>query len=99
MEKFDFENYRGFEWVMHCATAQEAREFCKAMTAVGRTWLDGESYENNTLWHIYKEDTCYQFNKGMYADLPSFLEEEDPKYQVLQWKNFDGWIGKKGIKV
>ena len=82
--KFDINNYKD-KYVMHCKTEEEAREFCDYLHSVGEKWTTGDSYKNHNNWKIYKEDTCYSFNKGSFADIEYFTRFE---YTILEWSDF-----------
>ena len=92
MQKFDFEDYKDRNCVMHCATFEEALEFCAIMTADGRSWMNGDSYEQGIAWDVHKENTCYVFNQGLYGELDYFRMEADVDFQMLHWSDFCGWV-------
>lgn len=56
---------------IHCKTEDEAVECCELANHLGWTWCQGDSYvDTDNLWScLYKEDTCYNFEKGTYESL------------------------------
>jgi hypothetical protein len=82
--KFDINKYRG-AFVMHCKTEEEARDFCNYLHSIGKEWWGGESYLFDTQWHKYKEDTAYNFNTGVFADIPYYRHYN---YTILEWEDF-----------
>ena len=93
--EFDFNNYKG-KYVMHCKTEKEAEEFCKVMHEDGKTWSNRVQYIQDILWKVYLEDTCYDFNKGMYCS-ESFFQEAN--YMILEWEDFRFTTAKEVLKV
>ena len=82
--KFDFKNYKG-SYVMHCKTLKEAEEFCELMHESGRVWCSNNSYVHNEQWEIHKEETCYNFNEGSFADVQCY---EGMNYKIIEWSDF-----------
>lgn len=92
MEIFDFNNYmrsnisRGYhDYVMHCASEEEANEFCAIMKQNKRTWSSGMSYSVTNKWDEYKEETCYNFNNGQFATRQWY---KDNNFIILEWSKF-----------
>lgn len=81
---FDAEKYKG-KYVMHCKTESEAKSFCRYLDSVGRKWCYGKSYLTETNWKIYKDQSCYKFNTGQYADISYYLRHG---YLTLEWSNY-----------
>lgn len=82
-KKFRLEDYKG-NYVMHCSTNKMAETFLKFLHKQGwRTW---GSYLEETYFECYKENTCYLFNEGMFADLEC---AEENNYTVLEFNDFD----------
>lgn len=82
--KFNIEDYKG-NFVMHCKTEEEAKDFCRYLDSLGRKWSDGTKYTELTFWCVYKDNTCYDFNNGKYYLLSSY---ESKGYIVLEWSDF-----------
>ena len=82
--KFDFDKYKG-NYAMHCKTEKEAEEFCKVMHEAGRKWCSGELYIGSAKWSVYKCDTAYSFNLGLYGPVGYF---ENDGYTILEWSGF-----------
>jgi hypothetical protein len=80
--KFDIEKYTG-NYVMHCKTEEEARDFCKYLDGIGRRWSSGISYIDNSHWHDYGPDTIYWFNLGRYDYV-----RNDTDATILEWSDF-----------
>lgn len=82
--KFDIEKYTG-NYVMHCKTEEEARDFCKYLDSIGRTWLSGAKYVDNSHWSDYGPNTTYWFNSGLY----DCIEYATDTYAtILEWSDF-----------
>lgn len=47
--------------------------------------ITGLSYEDNTKWDVYKQDTCYYFNEGCLGDSYSVNKY---RYKFLEWSDF-----------
>ena len=89
--KFNIEDYKG-DFVMHCKTEEEAKDFCRYLDSVGRKWCDGTKYwcdgtkyTEMTYWNFDKDKTCYDFNLGVYDSIEYFYNK---KYQILEWSDF-----------
>ena len=88
--KFDLKKHEG-KFAMHCKSREEAWEFCLLLDDADRTWWDDTSYRN-TKWHIYEEDTCYDFNGGGCSER-SYYESEG--YTILEWSDFTASVFRK----
>ena len=84
--KFDISNFdiKG-KYVMCCKTFEEAKEFCELLNALGLRWTNGERYTDNYEWHVYEEDTCYDFYNGFYCDKGYW---ETMGFTILEWSDF-----------
>ena len=82
--KFNINDYKG-KYVMHCKTEEEAKDFCNYLDNIGLKWNNGGSYACCNNYFIYKEQTCYDFNRGKFSAI-SYYEEK--KYKILEWSNF-----------
>lgn len=80
---FDITKYCG-KYAMHCKTEKEAKEFCKFLHECGRKWYSGESYAETTNFDVYKSNTIYFFNEGLYGKI-GYKEDE---YTTLEFDNF-----------
>lgn len=82
--KFNINDYEG-NYVMHCKTEEEAKDFCAYLDSVGRKWCNGESYLDVNEWGWYRENTIYDFNEGSYCsvDLAKIYNEI-----ILEWSDF-----------
>lgn len=69
---FNFDEWKGKNVVMHCKTQEEAEAFCKEMDEAGLTWFMGNRYSEFSNFEEYKENTCYNFNKGLYGDVECY---------------------------
>ena len=81
--KFNIEKYTG-NYVMHCKTEEEARDFCKYLDSIGRTWLNGAKYVDNSHWFDYGPNTTYWFNSGLY----DCIEYATDYATILEWSDF-----------
>lgn len=84
-KKFRLEDYSG-NYVMHCSTDKMAETFLKFLHKHGKSWRTWGSYLKETYFERYKENTCYLFNEGMFADLEC---AEENNYTVLEFNDFD----------
>lgn len=82
--KFNIEDYKG-NYVMHCKTEEEAKDFCRYLDNIGRKWHGGDSYVEFTEWNEYEEKTCYDFNDGYYASISYYIIDN---YKILEWGDF-----------
>jgi len=80
MKEFKLENYTG-KVVMHCDTEKKADVFLKFLDAKGKTWVNAYSYDNGTNFTVFKKNTYYYFNEGVYSGLRQF---ETTGYIALQ---------------
>lgn len=86
-EKFDINNYPG-NYAMHVRTEEEAECFCKYLDSQGRQWRGGTSYLHHTSYRVYGNQTCYDFNAGMYGDVQWF-EDDGADWTILEFSDFD----------
>jgi hypothetical protein len=71
---------------VHCATEEQATDFCKQMHEHGLKWNTGEqSYLKKTYWKAYRKETCYT-GYGTYADLEHY---KNNNYTILEWSNYE----------
>ena len=82
--KFNIDDYKG-EYVMHCKTEEEAKNFLFYLDSIGKKWCDGNSYLRGTKWYDYGPYTVYYFNKGTYGGIHY---AEDNGYKILEWSDF-----------
>ena len=82
---FNFKEWEKKNVVMHCKTETEAKAFCKEMHNAGLTWITGGSYIGDEEWGFYEEETCYEFNKGKYAEIGYFIKYG---YVVLEYEDY-----------
>ena len=54
--------------VVHCETEEEAERILGMAHTLGYKWWDGENYQNDTKWNIYKSKMCYYLLDGSYSD-------------------------------
>ena len=82
-EEFD-EKYVGSNLVVNCKTFELSQEFRELADKFGYKWYTGTSYIDESEWLDYKDRTCYELYKGMYASVDSY---KDDGYAVVE---FDG---------
>ena len=82
--KFNIEDYKG-NYVMHCKTEEEAKDFCGYLDSINMKWISGLSYEDNTKWDVHKQDTYYYFNEGCFSN-GYFVNKY--RYKILEWSDF-----------
>ena len=70
---------------MHCNTREKASDFLKFLDKNGMKWCDGDSYNACNYWCVHEENTCYNFNEGMYADYKSCLRDN---IKILEFDDF-----------
>uniref|UniRef100_UPI00402AF1D7 hypothetical protein n=1 Tax=[Ruminococcus] torques TaxID=33039 RepID=UPI00402AF1D7 len=84
-KKFRLEDYKG-NIVMHCNTEEKAKIFQIFLDRNGKSWGSGVNYLDQINWKMYKKDTCYLFNEGLFGELEDFKEEN---YKILEFDDFD----------
>lgn len=82
--KFNIEDYKG-NYVMHCKTEEEARDFCKYLDGVGRKWCNNKKYTEENYWQYYQDETCYDFNDNSFNAKCFFVGHN---YKILEWSDF-----------
>ena len=82
--KFNIEDYKG-NYVMHCKTEEEAKDFYGYLDSINMKWISGLSYEDNTKWDVHKQDTYYYFNEGCFSN-GYFVNKY--RYKILEWSDF-----------
>ena len=82
--KFNIDDYKG-DYVMHCKTEEEARNFLSYLDSIGKKWNSGGSYLQETEWHHYESDTVYFFNNGTYSKI---RYAKNIYYTILEWSDF-----------
>lgn len=86
--KFDFEKYKDTDkkkYCMHCKTKEEAENFCSVLSESGRRWSDGTKYLEFSRFNLFKNETVYLFNKGLYGNRYSAF---NCGYTILEWSDF-----------
>lgn len=81
---FDIDKYQG-NYAMHCATEEEAKDFCKYLHSIGRRWSCGSRYNVVTNFTEYKQNTVYFFNSNMYGSLNN---AKFFNFKILEWSDF-----------
>ena len=82
--KFNIEDYKG-NYVMHCKTEEEAKDFCGYLDSLGRKLCHEKKYTKNTCWQCFTDRTCYAFNDIEYSSLCYY---ERHGYTILEWSDF-----------
>ena len=82
--KFNIEDYKG-NYVMHCKTEEEAKDFCGYLDSLGRKLCHEKKYTKNTCWQCFTDRTCYAFNDIEYSSLGYY---ERHGYTILEWSDF-----------
>ena len=81
---FDIDKYKD-NYCMHCATQEEATDFCNYLHSIGRSWSCGSRYNLVTNFTEYKQNTVYFFNSGVYGNLNT---AKLLGYKILKWSDF-----------
>lgn len=79
MEREDLKNV-----AIHCATEEEAKQVCNLTHQLGWKWCGALSYYAKKYWNIYKENTCYNFYEGYYANKQFYLDK-GYRIESTQW--------------
>ena len=83
--KFNWEEFISNDKIaVHCATEEQAKDFCRQMHEHGFEWADGQSYSTKTCWDINKYNICYT-GRGTYSNLEYF---ENNNYTILEWSDY-----------
>lgn len=85
MSYFDFGKWKDKNAVMHCATEEEANDFCRVMHEAGAKWCDGELYVEDTMWRTFKKKTIYFFNDGTHNCIEEAVHKN---YTILKWSDY-----------
>lgn len=94
---FNIDDFRNFDFVMHCKTEQESKEFCDYMHNIGETWADGTSYKERNPFEYYGYETCFNFNNNRCGFLSHYAGLTN-QYVILKWSDFDNNFTKKNLK-
>ena len=89
---FNIEDYKG-NYVMHCKTEEEAKDFCNYLDSLGRKWCNNKKYTEENYWQYYQDETCYDFNDNSFNAKYFFVGHN---YKILEWSDF---MDKKFTKV
>lgn len=76
--------YAGENVAVHCSTRKAADEFLMIANSFEYTWNTGCSYADDNCWYIYKDDTCYLVDEGLYGDRKYF---ENKGYKIVEFNN------------
>ena len=87
-KKFRLEDYKG-KYVMHVDTEEEYNTFSKFLHENGKTWCTGKGYLECSHWELYKNESCFDFNDGVYDSLGWFQEFEERSYTILEFSDFN----------
>ena len=68
---------------IHCETKEQAERLCNAFNELGKTWMTGAVYVNNTHWDAYKNKTVY-LNNGRFDSVESADKEN---YKVYEYND------------
>lgn len=93
MKIFDFKRWENKRVAVHCATKEEAIDFCKKMYLLRRRWKSGESYRK-TYWDELKENTCYDI-EGEFSSITYYKNRD---YIILEWKDYMNNFKKSDLK-
>ena len=81
--KFNINDYKG-NYVMHCKTEEEARDFLLYLSKIGKQWRDTTPYIGDTNWSVNRSNTVYYFNKGTHGNMLRVGRD----YIILEWSDF-----------
>lgn len=81
---FNIEDYKG-NYVMHCKTEEEAKDFCNYLDSLGRKWCNNKKYTEENYWQYYQDETCYDFNDNSFNAKYFFVGHN---YKILEWSDF-----------
>lgn len=82
--KFNIEDYKG-NYVIHCKTEEEAKDFCNYLDSLGRKWCNNKKYTEENYWQYYQDETCYDFNDNSFNAKYFFVGHN---YKILEWGDF-----------
>lgn len=88
--KFNHEDYRSKNVVMHCETEEEYNLFSEYLDSIGKKWSSRSRYITSSRFSEYKENTCFYFNEGLYGNVERISEDDD--ITILRFKDFE-WDG------
>ena len=82
--KFYINDYKG-KYAMHCKTEEEAKDFCNYLHSIGKKWIGGGKYNEDSFYCYYQERSVYYFNRDQYGYIQ---EAKDKHYTILEWEDF-----------
>lgn len=71
--------------VVHCPTEELANKVLAIADKLGYKWFDGGSFLDNNSWYLLKEETCYNFKKGMLVAVYSYKKNN---YNLISAEDF-----------
>lgn len=83
---FNLRDYKQGRYAMRCPDHEKARIFLRYLHDNGRTWTQGVSYLKQDNYDVYRENTCYSFNDGTFADTNYFVTHE---WEILSFDDFE----------
>lgn len=83
--RFNIDDYHG-DYAMHCPEEWQAEVFTNYLDSLGKSWRDGSTYVNNSLWYEYEEEQCYAFNRNQYESVSWY---KGTGYIILEFSDFD----------
>ena len=89
MKRFYIEDYPDAFCRMHCDTEDKAKIFLAHLDSLGKKWRSKALYTEMTQWDMFKDNTVYYFNKGVFDSITHDLNKP-----ILEFDNFD-WSYKK----
>lgn len=76
---------------IHCRTKEQAERLCQAFHDMGKTWVSGRSYLEETHWGSVGAGGIWYYNDRFYE---SFLCSGYTEYQFEDILNFDATTNK-----
>ncbi len=69
---------------IHTSTKEQAELLCRVFNRMGKKWMAGSSYIEDSNWDVFEENTCY-LNNNKFSD----IDREEENYFVLEFGEID----------
>lgn len=74
--------------VVHCPTEDLANQVLQIAHDLGYKWLLDELYIEDNCYVIYKEDTCYNLNRGTFSSTEHYENHDYDDYSIIPAEEF-----------
>lgn len=85
MGNFDWAAFAEKSIAVHCATEDEAIDFCNLSHEHGYDWCDGNTRLEEINWNYYNKNTVYF--RDSYADI-EYTKTYMPNCKIIEWSDY-----------